>query len=257
MLKHLSGLKSSRALRSAIVLLPALVLSSGVSQAHIYRTVDASGTTIFTDVKPTQGRWEIVVRDKPAAVQNQSAQDPHRYTVQTPSRYASQIQAAALAHNVDAALIHAVITAESGYNPSAVSKAGAVGLMQLMPETASRYNVTDSRDPGQNISGGVRYLRDLLQMFNNDLRLTIAAYNAGEQAVMKYGNRIPPYRETVAYVPKVMKFYERYRTGYASKAPSGNKRVVTAATKKGGAVRVSRTYMVSRAATGSAKAHAG
>ena len=121
-----------------------------------------------------------------------------------------------MAYNVDAALIRAVISVESGYNPSAVSKGGAVGLMQLMPVTAKRYNVMDRNNPAQNIRGGAQYLRDLLRIFNNDLHLTIAAYNAGEQAVMKYGNRIPPYRETLAYVPKVMKFYKQYSTEYAS-----------------------------------------
>jgi soluble lytic murein transglycosylase-like protein len=83
--------------------------------------------------------------------------------------------------------------------------------MQLMPETAARYSVTNRLDPEQNIRGGTRYLGDLLLMFNNDLRLALAAYNAGENAVVKYGNRVPPYRETVEYVPRVMAYYWRYR----------------------------------------------
>ena len=103
-----------------------------------------------------------------------------------------------------------MISVESAYNPSARSHAGAVGLMQLMPETAKRYGVTDRLDPAQNIQGGARYLRFLLDTFGNNLKLVIAAYNAGEEAVMKYGMRIPPYRETQAYVPKVMYHYERY-----------------------------------------------
>ena len=119
--------------------------------------------------------------------------------------------------------------------------------MQLMPETARRYNVTDRHDPEQNIHGGAQYLRDLLRMFNNDLHLALAAYNAGEQAVLKYGNRIPPYRETLAYVPKVMKFYERYSTGYPSVAQSGVKRFSTAARKKAALIRVSRTYLANPA----------
>jgi Transglycosylase SLT domain/Domain of unknown function (DUF4124) len=255
--KFLSGNKGPFASLSSFALLSALALLSGPSQAHIYRSVDANGTTKFTDVLPTEGRWEIVVRDKAAPVFKEPAYDPNRFTVDSGSRYASQIQAAATANNVDVALIRAVISAESGYNPSAVSRAGAVGLMQLMPETASRYNVADSRDPAQNIHGGTQYLRDLLLMFNNDLRLAIAAYNAGEQAVMKYGNRIPPYRETLAYVPKVMKFYERYRTGHASTGKPGYKRVSTAARNKGIQIRVSKTYMANRTAPVALKAPAG
>jgi soluble lytic murein transglycosylase-like protein len=104
-------------------------------------------------------------------------------------------------------LLHAVIQAESSYNPKAKSSAGAVGLMQLMPGTASRYGVTNIWDPSQNLEGGARYLRDLLDMFKNNLRLALAAYNAGENAVKKYGNRIPPYPETQKYVRKVLDFY--------------------------------------------------
>lgn len=124
--------------------------------------------------------------------------------------YAAHIQQAAEEAGVNPALVHAVINAESGYNPSAVSRVGAQGLMQLMPGTAKRYAVKDAFDPEQNIRGGTRYLRDLLEMFDNDLELTVAAYNAGENAVLKYGRKIPPYRETQAYVPKVLRYYNKY-----------------------------------------------
>jgi soluble lytic murein transglycosylase-like protein len=100
-----------------------------------------------------------------------------------------------------------VVQAESAYNSKAVSTAGAMGLMQLMPATAERYGVADVWDPRQNLNGGARYLRDLLDMFKNNLKLALAAYNAGESAVMKYGNRIPPYPETQNYVRKVIDFY--------------------------------------------------
>jgi soluble lytic murein transglycosylase-like protein len=125
--------------------------------------------------------------------------------------YAPQIEQAAGEAGIDAALVHAVITAESGYNPAAVSRTGAQGLMQLMPDTAKRYAVKDAFDPEQNIRGGTRYLRDLLDMFDNDLKLAVAAYNAGENAVIRHGRKIPPYRETQAYVPKVMRLYDKYR----------------------------------------------
>jgi len=124
--------------------------------------------------------------------------------------YAPQIEQAAVEAGIDAALVHAVITAESGYNPAAVSRAGAQGLMQLMPDTAKRYAVKDAFDPEQNIRGGTRYLRDLLDMFDNNLTLAIAAYNAGENAVLKYKRQIPPYRETQAYVPKVLRLFNQY-----------------------------------------------
>jgi soluble lytic murein transglycosylase-like protein len=107
-------------------------------------------------------------------------------------------------HQVDPKLLHAVIQAESAYNPSAVSSAGAVGLMQLMPATATRFGVTDRYDPIQNIEGGTRYLKYLLHLFNSDLRLAVAAYNAGENAVMRNHNSIPPYAETQHYVSEVL-----------------------------------------------------
>lgn len=111
---------------------------------------------------------------------------------------------AAERHGVRADLIHAIIEVESAYQPDAVSRAGAVGLMQLMPETALRYGVEDSTDPAQNIAGGTAYLRDLRDQFNGDLRLVLAAYNAGEEAVERFGNRVPPYAETRSYVARVI-----------------------------------------------------
>ena len=98
----------------------------------------------------------------------------------------------------------------TGYRPNAVSRVGAMGLMQLMPATAKRYGVEDPHDPAQNVSGGVRYLRDLLEQFRS-VRLALAAYNAGEGAVLKYGKRIPPYPETRKYVRDVLRYYKLYR----------------------------------------------
>ena len=239
-------------MKSRLILMAALTLCSGLAQADIFRSLDPSTPTKYTNVLPTEGRWELYLKEKPVAIRDEPAYDQRRFRVDGRSRFASQIEAAATANNVDAALIRAVISAESGYNPSAISRAGAVGLMQLMPETARRYNVTDRHDPGQNIYGGTEYLRDLLRMFNYDLHLVIAAYNAGEEAVMKYGNRIPPYRETLAYVPKVMKFYKRYSTGYVSAEESGYKRINTASRKKGGQTRISRTYLPNPRLIGSA-----
>jgi soluble lytic murein transglycosylase-like protein len=119
-------------------------------------------------------------------------------------RYAPIIAAAAARQGVDANLVHAVIRAESAYQPTAKSRAGACGLMQLMPATARRFGVRDIWDPAQNIRGGVAYLRFLSDHFAGDIPLVLAAYNAGEGAVAKYGNRIPPYRETRTYVQRVL-----------------------------------------------------
>jgi soluble lytic murein transglycosylase-like protein len=108
------------------------------------------------------------------------------------------------------ALIQAMVEVESAYNPNAISPKGAVGLMQLMPATGERYGVTDRTEPLANLTGGARYMRDLLVLFDNKLTLALAAYNAGETTVKRYRNRIPPYQETRRYVSKVMKLYERY-----------------------------------------------
>jgi soluble lytic murein transglycosylase-like protein len=245
--KFLSANKNLFALKPRFILPAALALCSGFAQADIYRSLDPATPTRYTNTLPAEGRWELYLKEKAAPIRDEPVYDQRRFTVNSHSRYASQIQAAAMANNVEAALIRAVISVESGYNSAVVSSAGAVGLMQLMPETARRYNVADRYDPEQNIHGGTEYLHDLLRMFNYDLRLTIAAYNAGEQAVMKYGNRIPPYRETLAYVPKVMKLYKQYSAGSASAKQSGYKRLSTTWRKKGTRTRVSRTYMVNPA----------
>jgi hypothetical protein len=234
-------------IKSRVFLLTALLLCSGLAQADIYRSLDPDTPTKYTNIVPTEGRWELYLKEMPVPTPEDPADERRLSALDGRSRYASQIRAAALANNVEAALIRAVIAVESGYNPSAVSRAGAVGLMQLMPGTAKRYNVTDLYNPEQNIHGGAQYLRDLLRLFNNNLHLAIAAYNAGEQAVMKYGNRIPPYRETVAYVPKVMKFYRQYSTAFALAEESGSKRYSPAVRKRAAQTRVSRTYLANPA----------
>ena len=133
-------------------------------------------------------------------------------------RFANKVQynqivaEVARAYGLDSALLHAVISVESRYSSSIVSRKGAVGLMQLMPGTAKRYGVANSFDPVQNLHGGAKYLRDLLKTFNNNINLVLAAYNAGEGAVIRHGNRIPPFRETEDYVPRVLGFYLKYQS---------------------------------------------
>jgi soluble lytic murein transglycosylase-like protein len=122
-------------------------------------------------------------------------------------RFHAEIASAAHKAGVDPALVHAVIGVESAYRENAVSPKGAVGLMQVMPETGRRYGVENLTLPSQNIRAGTRYLSDLMRMFNGDLSLVLAAYNAGENAVLRYGGRVPPYPETRQYVPRVLSIY--------------------------------------------------
>jgi soluble lytic murein transglycosylase-like protein len=132
--------------------------------------------------------------------------------LQAGKRYADMIAKVAREQKLEPALLHAVIAVESAYNPQAKSPKGATGLMQLMPDTAKRYGVTDLLNPLENLRAGARYLRDLLGMFNNNLKLVLAAYNAGEGAVIRSGNAIPNYPETRSYVPRVLQHYELYRS---------------------------------------------
>ena len=210
MLPYLQTMQT-RFLLSVVLLVSAV--SAGIAHADIYRYVDADGAVHFTNV-PQDSRFKVYLKEKRRAdpVTETLAGEIRYYDEKERARYAKPIQDAAKATRLDAALIHAVISAESGYNPFARSRKGAAGLMQLMPETAKRYGVKNRLDPAQNISGGARYLRDLIRMFNNDVQLAVAAYNAGERAVVRAGNRIPPYQETMAYVPRVMSYYRKYRT---------------------------------------------
>jgi len=196
-----------------LLLLLVSALSAGIAHADIYRYVDADGAVHFTNV-PQDSRFKVYLKEKrkPDPVTDTLSGEIRYYDEKERARYAKPIQDAARATRLEPALIHAVISAESGYNPFARSRKGAAGLMQLMPETAKRYGVKNRLDPAQNISGGARYLRDLVRMFNNDLQLAVAAYNAGENAVVRAGNRIPPFQETMTYVPRVMTYYRKYRT---------------------------------------------
>lgn len=181
----------------------AVLLSANPSKSSysIYKRIDANGGVYYTDTPNKALQW-VIIRTRPRSY----IQDL-KYLSANKAKFNDLIAQAAVRHQVDSRLLHAVIQAESAYNPSAVSSAGAVGLMQLMPDTARRYGVMDRRDAAQNIDGGTRYLKDLLAMFNSDLRLAVAGYNAGEGAVMKYNNTVPPYPETQNYVQQVLRLY--------------------------------------------------
>lgn len=173
------------------------------SGSNIYKYVSEDGRIYFTD-KPKHKGYVFYGRSQPY---NYAKFLPHLKINR--SKYTHLISTMALKHNLDPDLLHAVIRVESAYNPSAISSAGAVGLMQLMPDTAKRYGVVDRSDPVQNVEGGAHYLKDLLAMFNSNLTLAIAAYNAGENAVIKYNKSIPPYPETQQYVKQVLALYQR------------------------------------------------
>lgn len=186
------------------------------ASADIYSYTAEDGSVHFTNV-PTDKRFRVVLRT-PRESGVSSGNVGANYTGRAPQNFRNYknfnaiIDSAAESAEIENALVHAVISAESGYNQNAVSPKGATGLMQLMPATARRYGVTNIYDPVQNIQAGARYLRDLMRMFNNDLKLAVAAYNAGENAVIRHGNQIPPYRETMNYVPKVMGYYNQFKT---------------------------------------------
>lgn len=179
----------------------------------VYAFVDDKGELHLSNV-PDNDRYRSL--DAPAAPAGGGARDASELRGGGDGgvgrRYGVVVAQAAGEYGIDAALLHAVISVESGYNARAVSKSGAAGLMQLMPATARRYGVADVFDPAQNVRAGAQYLTHLLDLFDNDLSLALAAYNAGETAVIKYGRRIPPYRETAAYVPKVVGYYEKFRS---------------------------------------------
>lgn len=175
--------------------------------ADIYKYVDKHGRVHLTD-RPDHSGYRLLVKTWKGW---QEAKVSYGSFSQNRKKYEPTIAQAAKQHQLPPALLHAVITAESAYDPDAISTAGAVGLMQLMPGTAQRYGVRNRRDPVANVSGGTRYLRDLLNMFDDNLVLAIAAYNAGENAVINNGRRIPPYKETETYVRRVLKYYNDYK----------------------------------------------
>lgn len=220
----------------------AAVLASASAAADVFKYVDSHGNVFFSDEplttaglklewKRTATRLAAQNREQSAAVRRKQAQVNARLEQREKAqaaaaevyerrpaepvsgsmwvrrmRYQPIIESAARRHGLLPELLHAVIRTESAYKPNALSHAGACGLMQLMPGTAERFRVTEIWDPVQNIEGGAAYLRFLLDLFDNDIRLALAGYNAGEGAVKRYGNQIPPYPETQNYVRKVLQF---------------------------------------------------
>jgi soluble lytic murein transglycosylase-like protein len=193
-----------------LTVLIAAVFPAGAS-AEVYKYQDRAGRIYLTD-QPMRGEGYrlLEVFRLPGAQRPSTSGSAWKQLERRRVRFSPAIRAVAAENRLRPELLHAVVRAESAYDPDAVSRKGAVGLMQLMPATAERYGVDDRQDPEQNLRGGAAYLNDLLEMFDEDLRLALAAYNAGENAVIRHGRRIPPYEETQTYVGKVLRFYEEY-----------------------------------------------
>jgi soluble lytic murein transglycosylase-like protein len=188
---------------------------SNPAQCDIYSFTDANGTPNFSNV-PTDDRYVLTLRtevpnEEPKKLAETFVQKSNEINRAQQKTLTTEINRAALIYHLDPALLYAVIATESGFEANAVSRKGAMGLMQLMPETARRYGVTDPFNPAQNIQAGTQHLNNLLKRFGNNLNLALAAYNSGEINVLKYGTRIPPFPETKAYVPKVIGLYHMYQ----------------------------------------------
>jgi hypothetical protein len=189
-------------LRIVIAALAILTLTTTEAiYADIYKYVDNDGVLHLTNVPSIpNARYVLVLREKRILFQSDIDVNKFDYIISTASKK----------FRIDPALIKAIIKAESNFNHEAISPTGARGLMQLMPATAYALQVEDVFHPENNIEGGARYLRYLLNTYRGDLKLTLAAYNAGERAVAKYNNHVPPYRETQNYITRVMSYYREF-----------------------------------------------
>ena len=209
------GQSAMKAIIRIACVLPAMVLILlGISPAYadIYRYVDANGVVHFTNApqftdRPNKSSWNFYRKE--ARYDERPAGD-YSGRVHLPQAFGDIIRHNASVYRLEEALVRAVIKAESNYNPYSVSNKGAQGLMQLIPETARLVRVSDPFDPAQNIRGGSNYLRMMLDQFNGNVDLALAAYNAGPNAVLRHGG-IPPYEETRTYVQRVRRYMDQYR----------------------------------------------
>jgi soluble lytic murein transglycosylase len=196
--------KSGAFTRAVLAAVAALFVLPAAGRGDIYKYVDANGVVHFTNT-PTSNEYALYMRERRVGggpARSGRSGESFRTVI---SQYAS-------AYRLEEALIKAVIKVESNYNPAAVSRKGALGLMQLMPDTARLMNVRDPLDIEENVRGGSRYLRLMLDQFQGNLELALAAYNAGPNAVRRYGG-IPPFEETRSYVDRVKQYLRHYRQG--------------------------------------------
>ncbi len=212
--------------RSQYILLGLVVFAAAATAVHadIYQYTDESGVVHFTNVpgsnvkKPTRVRTEspsLASVASPQAIEPKSEGRKSSATT-VPASYHEYINTACEKYGVDPSLVHALVKVESGYNTFALSNKGAMGLMQLMPETANNMNVRNSFSPQDNVEGGVRYLRYLLDRYEGNISLALAAYNSGETSVKRWGT-IPPFKETKDYVKKILTIY--HGTGKTTSVP--------------------------------------
>lgn len=205
---------ASRFLPAWIILsvLAFFIPDPAVSSTYFYKK-EINGVVHYTNIDPKSSEFKRIVspwgtfrgtpKNKRGYLNNYKYSDKFDEHITTTARW----------YGVDPLLVKAMVKVESNFNPEAISPAGAMGVMQLMPGTAERVGVKDPFDPIENIEGGVKYLSMLMEMFGNDTTLAIAGYNAGENAVIKYGYQIPPYEETIEYVDRVYAHYDRLKNG--------------------------------------------
>lgn len=214
---YFTYLKSSLCLL-LLSLIFALPEEAGAQQLFAYK--GSSGTVTFTSRKPTNKKfWIVSPRTPKFSIVVHRGLGYNWSPYPKPTKYDDLIKELAKKHQLEAALVKAVMHIESAFNSHAKSSAGAQGLMQLMPATARRFGVSDSFHPIDNLSGGIKYLRWLFERFDGNLRYVLAGYNAGEGAVDQYGG-IPPYKETQDYVKKVLKMAELYRCDFKGELKS-------------------------------------
>jgi soluble lytic murein transglycosylase-like protein len=185
----------------------AVFCAAQASGASIFAFTDAQGTVHYSNV-PVDDRYKVVLATEAAKAPGNSDVGA---LLRRSAQYSKVIETAARASRLEPALLQAVMVAESGGDPNALSSKGARGLMQLMPATARLYGVRNAFDPEQNIRGASLYLRDLTDRYRDDLELVLAAYNAGPAAVDLHGGKIPPLKETLDYVPRVLRLYSQLR----------------------------------------------
>ena len=196
-------------MKKTLILLSLLIAAASAStaRADFFQYTDDAGVVHITNV-PTSNKYRWMMEERKPSILSPS--NP-AYRKLSKQKFDGMISAAASRYGIDPHLVRAIVKAESDYDEKAVSKKGATGLMQLMPATATRMGVKNIHDPEDNVEGGIRYLSKLLKMFDWQVPLAVAAYNAGENAVVKHGNRIPPYSETQTYVKRVLHYYSVYK----------------------------------------------